>query len=69
MPAKGNKNTKTGVEMYAHSRYFTMTGERLPGTPDYIAEDNGGALAWIHENYIKSKSGEEKARKTVRWLS
>jgi len=44
MPAKGNKNTKTGVEMYAHSRYFTMTGERLPGTPDYIAEDNG-ALA------------------------
>jgi len=25
MPAKGNKNTKTGVEMYAHSRYFTMT--------------------------------------------
>jgi putative DNA primase/helicase len=62
MPAKGNKNTKTGVEMYAHSRYFTMTGERLPGTPDYIAEDNG-ALAWIHENYIKSKKRRGKSKK------
>lgn len=62
MPAKGNKNTKTGVEMYAHSRYFTMTGDRLPGTPDYIAEDNG-ALAWIHENYIKSKKRRGKSKK------
>ncbi|NLN64803.1 MAG: DNA primase, partial [Clostridiaceae bacterium] len=60
MPAKGNKNTKTGVEMYAHSRYFTMTGNKLPGTPEYISDDSG-ALAWIHDSFIKNKkSGNSK---------
>ena len=29
MPGKGNKNSTTGVEMYASARYFTMTGNRL----------------------------------------
>jgi hypothetical protein len=38
------------------------SGERLPGTPDYIAEDNG-ALAWIHENYIKIKKRRGKSKK------
>ena len=27
MPGTGNKNAKTGVEMYEHTRYFTMTGK------------------------------------------
>jgi hypothetical protein len=45
-----------------------MTGDQLPGTPDSIAEDNG-ALVWIHENYIKARSGEKKAIKTVRIIS
>ena len=31
MPGKGNKNSTTGVEMYASARYFTMTGNRLEG--------------------------------------
>ena len=33
MPGVGNKNTKTGVEMYEHTRYFTMTGKKITG-PD-----------------------------------
>jgi primase-polymerase (primpol)-like protein len=28
-PSRRNKNSKTGVEMYAYGRYFTMTGNRL----------------------------------------
>ena len=38
MVAKGNKNSDTGVEMYAHSRFFTMTGTRLENTPAEIAD-------------------------------
>ena len=29
MPGKGNKNSTSGVEMYAVARYFTMTGNHL----------------------------------------
>jgi len=64
MPEKGNKNEKTGVEMYAHSRFFTMTGKRYGDCPLKIAEDNG-ALAWIHATYIivprKAKKVKKKA--------
>ena len=38
MPGKGNKNSASGVEMYAAARYFTMTGQRLEGTPEEIAD-------------------------------
>ena len=64
MPTGGNKNAKTGVEMYDSLRYFTMTGKKLEGAPDTIAED-GGALAWIHETYIKppKKSGKKSNSK------
>ena len=63
LPEGGNKNTKSGVEMYGHSRYFTMTGNRLPDTPDTIAEDSA-ALHWIHETYIKAqKKPARKSRK------
>ena len=64
MPEKGNKNEKTGVEMYAHSRFFTMTGKRYGDCPLDIADDNG-ALAWIHSTYIivprKAKKVKKKA--------
>jgi len=64
MPEKGNKNEKSGVEMYAHSRFFTMTGKRYGDCPMEIAEDNG-ALAWIHATYIivprKAKKVKKKA--------
>lgn len=64
MPAaKGNKNSKTGVEMYAHSRYFTMTGQRFEGSPDALA-DGAEALAWIHAQFVAPKRKERKAAKS-----
>lgn len=69
MPGKGNKNSTSGVEMYAAARYFTMTGNQLSGTPDMIA-DGALALPWIHENYIAKKSGKKaKAKKAQRSIS
>ncbi|SDN06952.1 DNA primase [Acetanaerobacterium elongatum] len=62
IPEGGNKNTKSGVEMYSFGRYFTMTGMRLDGTPDTVAEDNG-TLAWIHETYIKPPKKAAAKRK------
>ena len=62
MPGKGNKNSATGVEMYASARYFTMTGNRLEGTPEAIA-DGAQALAWIHENYIARKQARKRKAK------
>lgn len=53
IPPGGNKNSKTGVEMYAHHRYFTMTGRRYSDCADIIAVDNG-ALEYIHETFIKT---------------
>ena len=66
MPGKGNKNSATGVEMYASARYFTMTGNRLEGTPKAIT-DGTQALPWIHENYIARKQvRKRKTKKTAR---
>ena len=68
MPGKGNKNSASGVEMYAAARYFTMTGKRLEGTPDAIM-DGSEALAWIHETFIAKKGGKKskpkKAQRSV----
>lgn len=59
MPEAGNKNTKNGVEMYGHSRYFTMTGNVLPGCPDTIT-DGSDILPWIHAAYIKPEKPQRK---------
>lgn len=69
MPAKGNKNSQSAVEMYAAARYFTMTCNRLDGTPEDIA-DGSEALPWIHETYIaKKKAAKNKAKRAVRTVS
>jgi len=62
MPGGGNKNTKTGVEMYEHTRYFTMTGKMLNGASETIAEDNG-TLKWIHETFIRAAKKQKKKPK------
>ena len=62
MPEGGCKNTQTGVEMYAHGRYFTMTGKPYTGSADKIAED-GGALRKIHTAFIqppRKQRGKQK---------
>ena len=65
MPGKGNKNSTSGVEMYAAARYFTMTGNHLEGTPDSIA-DGTDALPWIHEAYIVRKKKAKKGKAAMR---
>ena len=65
MPGKGNKNSNTGVEMYASARYFTMTGNQLPGSPDEI-RDGAEALAWIHGTFIAKAKKEKKPKKAKR---
>jgi hypothetical protein len=62
MPGTGNKNNKTGVEMYEHTRYFTMTGKKLDGVTNTIAEDDG-TLKWIHETYIRASKKQKKKQK------
>jgi putative DNA primase/helicase len=59
IPGTGNKNTKTGVEMYEHTRYFTMTGNKLDCAINTVAEDNG-TLKWIHETYIRPPKRKKK---------
>lgn len=70
MEQKGNKNSETGVEMYAHSRFFTMTGSRLENTPDSVV-DGSEALPWIHEMYVAKKKAQRKpkAKKAVRTVA
>ena len=79
MPGADSKNSKSGVEMYAHSRYFTMTGNRYthpnepagsPGIPDgdcpvVVAADDG-ALAWIHAQFIAPPKKEKAQPKKKR---
>ena len=63
MPGGGSRNAKTGVEMYSHARYFTMTGKRYGDCPVVVA-DGDDALAWIHAQFIAAaKKAPEKARK------
>jgi putative DNA primase/helicase len=59
IPGTGNKNTKTGVEMYEHTRYFTMTGNKLDCAINTVAEDNG-TLKWIHETYVRPPKRKNK---------
>ena len=63
MPGKGNKNSSTGVEIYARDRYFTMTGQHLKDTPGEVA-DGGAALPWIYETYIAKKRKEKTPKHT-----
>ncbi|GHV44322.1 hypothetical protein FACS189492_0470 [Clostridia bacterium] len=49
LPKGGNR--KGGVEMYAISRFFTMTGNRWKDCADSVSEENG-AIAYIHKKHI-----------------
>lgn len=51
LPPGGNRNSKTGVEMYSGSRYFTMTGQKYKGSADAVGADNG-VIEYIHQKYI-----------------
>lgn len=43
-----------GIEMYSHSRYFTVTGRAFNGAPLQI-EDHAADLAALHEHLMRSR--------------
>jgi hypothetical protein len=46
-----------GVEMYHRSRYFCLTGHRLPETPDEVMQ-RGEVLTQLHAELLAEPSGE-----------
>ena len=57
MPEGGSRNAKSGVEMYSHARYFTMTAMAFNNAPLEVA-DGDDALRWIHEQFIAAPKKE-----------
>jgi primase-polymerase (primpol)-like protein len=51
---------KGGVEAYDDARYFTMTGERLAGTPREINE-RSGPLRRVHERFLADESAGDQS--------
>jgi primase-polymerase (primpol)-like protein len=49
VPDGGNR--AGNLEMYDHARFFTMTGDRVPGAPTTV-EERGDELQAIHEAFI-----------------
>lgn len=49
VPSGGNRRDQ--LEMYDCNRYFTVTGDRVPGVPTDVTE-RGDELAAIHAEYI-----------------
>lgn len=54
IPSGGNRNNKSGVEMYSTGRYFTMTGRTFEKSSDFIAADDD-AIKFIHEKYVSNQ--------------
>lgn len=56
----GGGNRKGRVEMYGSGRYFTVTGEHLPGTP-LTVNDRTDALASVHARHIGTNTPKADA--------
>ncbi|MDS0476815.1 hypothetical protein [Natrinema sp. 1APR25-10V2] len=56
----GGGNRSNGLELYDRDRYFTVTGDRVPGTPTEVAE-RYDALAALHHDYIAETGVETPA--------
>jgi len=63
MPKVGNRNSKTGVEMYSSGRYFTLTGRKFQDALETIGTDSGGALEYIHQKYVAPAKKSKKQSK------
>lgn len=61
MPFGGNKNTLLGLEMYAHGRFFTMTGNVLQGYEKLVRCQNEVEI--IHRKYLYQEKKESKKLK------
>jgi primase-polymerase (primpol)-like protein len=58
VPSGGNRTEQ--LELYSSQRYFTVTGNRVPGAPTEVKE-HGDALRAVHEEYIASGAAESDA--------
>jgi len=58
LPKSGRR--KGRIEIYDSSRYFTVTGRHLQGTPDTINERRAELLA-LHARLFTNKNGKSKA--------
>jgi primase-polymerase (primpol)-like protein len=62
LPDGGNR--RGDVEMYAHSRYFTVTGEHVDGTPlEICARDE--PLEAVHREFVLGERTREEGRRAV----
>ena len=59
------QNTKTGVEMYEHTRYFTMTGNKLDVAKDTIAEITEHLNGFM-KTFIRIPKKKKKSKRTRR---
>lgn len=55
VPTGGNRSDQ--LEMYDRNRYFTVTGERVPGAPQAV-EERSEELQAVHAEYIASEEAE-----------
>ncbi|MFC7237633.1 hypothetical protein ACFQS4_05275 [Saliphagus sp. GCM10025317] len=56
------RNRRGQIELYDHARYFTVTGDRVPGLPTAI-EHRQTELETIHREYVeRDSSGDENSR-------
>lgn len=53
---KGKRNAHLGLEIYGESRYFTVTGEVLPGYSPLIEDRSGEILALFKEIFGEGKT-------------
>jgi len=51
------RNRAADLELYDENRYFTMTGNRVPGAPTEVKQ-RGDALRAVHEEYIATADAE-----------
>lgn len=54
-----NKNDNLGIEIYQKKRFFTMTFDKMPGTPDDIYEAQEG-LYLVCSSYLAKKSSKKR---------
>lgn len=55
------RSRKGDIEMYDTARFFTMTGNRLPGTPQEVKEREG-PLRVVHHKYLKDDDTDNDIR-------
>jgi Phage integrase family len=64
LPRGGRR--KGRIEVYDHSRFFTVTGEHLPGTPDTIEERTSELVALHAEVYIEARQQAGRKNSTIK---